>query len=223
MPVEAARDTLVLTLRQRCFWLFGALLLLIVAVPFFEGTPHGRIALNVTSLLVLLASSAVVGRSAAALVIALLLAVPAAGLQVIGYGADQPALLVLSQAFAAAFYFMTVSYLLTHVLRREVLTMDKLYGAAAAFLMMGILWAYFYNILLVFHPGALSMSGAPITAAPPSTILYFSLATLTATGLSDILPVHPVARMLCALEMITGVLFIAVLIARLAGGYPQQR
>jgi len=36
------------------------------------------------------------------------------------------------------------------------------------------------------------------------------------------MPVHPVARMLCSLEMITGVLFIAVLIARLAGSYPPR-
>jgi hypothetical protein len=34
------------------------------------------------------------------------------------------------------------------------------------------------------------------------------------------MPLHPVARILCAMEMITGVLFIAVLIARLAGTYP---
>src|SRR3977135_3828463 len=46
--------------------------------------------------------------------------------------------------FGAAFYFLTVSYLLTYVLGREVLTLDKLYGAASAFLMLGILWAYFY-------------------------------------------------------------------------------
>src|SRR5258705_11907795 len=98
--------------------------------------------------------------------------------------------------------------------------MDKLYGAAAVYLMLGVLWAYFYNILLYFHPGALTVSGTPVSALLPSSLLYFSLVTLTATGMSDIMPAHPSARMLCAFEMITGVLFIAVLIARLAGSYP---
>ena len=43
---------------------------------------------------------------------------------------------------------------------------------------------------------------------------------LTSTGFGDIAPAHPVARMLCVLEQIIGVLFIAILIARLAGTYP---
>jgi hypothetical protein len=103
------------------------------------------------------------------------------------------------------------------------MTMDKLYGAAAGFLLLGVLWAYLYGILLAFYPGALTMNGAPLSALPASTLLYFSFVTLTATGMSDIMPVHPVARMLCSLQMITGVLFIAVLIARLAGSYPPPK
>jgi hypothetical protein len=54
-------------------------------------------------------------------------------------------------------------------------------------------------------------------------MLYFSFATLTATGMSDILPVAPLARVLCMFEMVTGVLFIAVLIARLASQYPPDK
>jgi hypothetical protein len=54
-------------------------------------------------------------------------------------------------------------------------------------------------------------------------MLYFSFATLTATGMSDILPVAPFARILCVFEMVTGVLFIAMLIARLAGQYPPDK
>jgi hypothetical protein len=51
---------------------------------------------------------------------------------------------VISRAFGAGFYFITVGYLLGYVLRRQTFTADKLYGAAAAFLMLGVLWSYFY-------------------------------------------------------------------------------
>ena len=217
---QKTRDTLTLTLQQRCFYLFLALLLVIMSVPFLEGTPRGRIALNIINLAMLVAAAAAIGRGAGALTIGLLLAAPAAAFQVLGHYTEEPGMIIASQGFSAGFYFITVSYLLTHALRRDVLTMDKLYGAAAAFLMLGVLWGYFYNILLWFDPGALTMNGTPMAGAPPSTMLYFSFVTLTATGMSDILPAHPVARMLAAFEMITGVLFIAVLIARLAGGYP---
>ena len=218
----AARDTLVVTMRQRCFWLFALLLLLLVSVPFLEASPAGRIVLNVTSLLTLVAGAAAITQRAGAALISLLLAVPTALFLFLAVVYDQPQFRIWSQAFAAAFYFVVTSYLLSYTLRRDVMTMDKLYGAAAAFLLLGVLWGFLYLILLATYPGALTLNGAPMTSAAPSTILYFSFVTLTATGMSDIMPAHPVARMMCSLEMITGVLFIAVLIARLAGSYPPR-
>jgi hypothetical protein len=221
--VGAARATIALTVRQRCFYLFCALVLLIIAVPLYEDSAAGRIALNILSLLILLSGASVIGRGAGAFVISLLLAAPAGIFQVLGYASADVRYVILSQAFAAGFYFITVSYLLLYSLRPDVLTMDKLYGAAAAYLMMGVMWAYFYTLLLWIHPGALTMNGEPLIATEPSTILYFSFVTLTATGMSDILPVAALARILCMFEMVTGVLFIAVLIARLANQYPPRR
>jgi len=209
--------------RQRCFYLFCALLCFLMAVPFLEGTPRGRIVLNLISMLILLSGATAIGRGVGSFIVALLLALAAAGFQLLAFATEIRHWLVLSHAFAAAFYFVTVSYLLMYALRREVLSMDKLYGAAAAYLMVGVLWAYFYNILLHFDAAALAINGEAMGGAPPSSMLYFSYVTLTSTGMSDILPVHPVARMLCTFEMIVGVLFIAVLIARLAGTYPPEK
>ena len=221
--IDAARATVALTVRQRCFYLFCALVLLLVAVPLYEDSRAGRIALNLMSLLILLTGASAIGRGGGAFVISLLLAAPAAIFQMLGLAFHDARHVILSQAFAAGFYFITVSYLLLYALRREVLTMDKLYGAAAGYLMMGMMWAYLYDLLLWFHPGALTMNGEPLISAEPSTMLYFSFVNLTATGMSDILPVAPLARTLCLFEMVTGVLFIAVLIARLASEYPPRR
>jgi hypothetical protein len=220
---QAARDNLRLTMQQRCFWLFSVLLLLVVSVPFLEDSTAGRMTLNVTSLLTLIAAAGAISRSGGAILISALLALPTALFLLVSLVQDQPQMRVLSQAFGAAFFFMVTSYLLSYTLRRDIMTMDKLYGAAAAFLLLGVLWGYLYSILLAFYPGALTLNGQPLTSLQPSSMLYFSFVTLTATGMSDIMPAHPVARTLCMLEMITGVLFIAVLIARLAGSYPPQK
>ena len=45
--------------------------------------------------------------------------------------------------------------------------------------------------------------------------LYFSLITLNTVGYGDISPVSRVARMLAAMEAMTGLLYVAVLISRL--------
>ena len=132
----------------------------------------------------------------------------------------EPHYLALSRAFGAAFYFITVSYLLGYVLNPRTFTTDKLYGAAAAFLMLGVLWSYFYAMVLSFYPGALSAGGSPMTQFQMSDLVYFSFTVRTSTGFGDITPVHPVIRMLCVLEQVAGVLYLAILIARLASAYP---
>ena len=220
MPIEFVGDRVALMLKQRCLHLFAALLLLLVTVPFLEGTPPGRVMLNVINVLILIAATAAVARSGLALLIAFLLAGATVSFQGLGFLLDDKGYLVLSWGFAAGFYVVTVGYLLAYVMRHEVLTPDKLYGAASAFLMLGILWAYFYVIVLTFYPGALTAGGNPIREPAVSEVLYFSFTVLTSTGFGDITPVHPVARMLCVLEQIIGLLYIAILIARLAGTYP---
>jgi ion channel len=220
VPLELARQKVISVFAYRCVYLFAALLLLIVMVPFFEGSGQGRIALNAVNVFILFAAAVAVSHSRVCFALALALGLSSLAFQVASFVLLESELLLLSRGFGAAFYFLTVSYLLTYVLRREVLTLDKLYGAAAAFLMLGIIWAYFYSFVLAFYPGALASGGAPIVEVRISEILYFSFTVLTSTGFGDITPVHPVARMLCVLEQVTGVLFIAILIARLAGTYP---
>jgi len=220
MPLERARQKVVSVFAYRCVYLFAALLVLIVLVPFFEDSERGRLVLNAVNILILFAAAVAVSHSRVCFALAVALGASSLAFQVASFALPQSPLLLLSRASGAAFYFLTVSYLLAYVLRREVLTLDKLYGAASTFLMLGILWAYFYSFVLSFYPGALSASGTPIVEAKVSELLYFSFAVLSSTGFGDIIPVHAVPRMLCVLEQVTGVLFIAILIARLAGTYP---
>jgi hypothetical protein len=220
MAFERARRKVVSVFAHRCVYLFTALLLLIVAVPFLEDLAWGRVILNTISVFILFAAAVAVSDSRVCFALAVILGVATIACQVAAFVQWEPQLLLLSRGLGAAFYFLTVSYLLAYVLRREVLTLDKLYGAAAAFLMLGLIWAYFYSIVLYFYPGGLAVGNTPIETVKISEILYFSFTVLTSTGFGDITAVHPIARMLCVLEQVTGVLFIAILIARLAGTYP---
>lgn len=53
-------------------------------------------------------------------------------------------------------------------------------------------------------------------------MIYFTFTVLTTTGFGDVTPVLPLARALVTLEQLSGTLFIAILIARLAGIYPAK-
>lgn len=48
---------------------------------------------------------------------------------------------------------------------------------------------------------------------------YFSFVTLTTLGYGDIVPATPLARILAVLEATTGVLCVAITVARLVAAY----
>lgn len=65
------------------------------------------------------------------------------------------------------------------------------------------------------HTGAAEMNRR-------SELLYFSLVTLSTIGYGDVVPVSGEARMLAALEGVTGVLYVAITVALLVSAYKQQ-
>ncbi len=219
MPFNRARNALGQVFFQRCFYLFFGVLALIVVALLMEPTPRGRLLLNAINLLIDVAAVAAVGRSTWSFLIATALAAPAMYFQVRGIAENDATRLVIAWAFTAALFAVTVAYLLRYVFRRDVMTADKLYGAAAGYLMLGVLWALLYAIATYFQPESFSIGG---TVTPPTftDLLYFSITTLTSTGFGDIVPLLRRVRALCVLEQLTGALFLAILIARLAGVYP---
>ena len=48
-------------------------------------------------------------------------------------------------------------------------------------------------------------------------LLYLSFSVLTSVGLSDVVPVGAHARSLVAVEMVAGVLYVALVVSRLVG------
>jgi len=216
--MSLAPPRLTKVLPHGCAYLFFALLLLLVTLPLLIGSEAGRIVANLISLGILLTAVAAVGRTRRLYVIAVLLGLPVAGFQVAAFVWAEQSYLVLSWAFGAGFYFWTIALLLRYVLLPEVMNANKLYGAGAIYLMLGIVWAYFYGVIQHFYPGSFAPAGAPLNLFD---FIYFSFAVLTTAGFGDIVPVHPVARGLTMLEQVVGVLYVAILIARLSGMYSE--
>ncbi|HSC12414.1 MAG TPA: potassium channel family protein [Rhodanobacteraceae bacterium] len=221
MAIGATRDALSRIFLQRCFWLFAALLLSIAAVSFIPANDHGRLVINAVNMFLLIATVATVGRTTLSFVIALLLAVPDLWFQYLGLWEDSDEFLAWSWMFSAALYFIATGYLLRYVFQPRVMTQDKLFGAAAAYLMIGVLWAYFYAIIGFFYPQSYMILGQPGRVVYADA-LYLSMTVLTSTGFGDVTPLTRQARGICMIEQITGALFVAILIARLAGVYPPR-
>jgi hypothetical protein len=118
---------------------------------------------------------------------------------------------VVGTSLLSLLLFLVV--VLGQTLRAGPITFHRILGAIAAYLLLGIIWAYAYALLAHLRPGAFSGPVSP--ADGPRAFFYFSFVTLTTVGYGDVLPLHPVARSLAMLEAVTGPLYLAILVARL--------
>ena len=105
----------------------------------------------------------------------------------------------------------------------KTITRDVLYAAVALYLLLGAVFVPIYGLLDLLIPGSFrdgSYSNAPVQW---QQLVYFSYTSLTSTGFGDILPVSWWARSLANLEMIAGVLFITIVMARLVALYRSEK
>ena len=95
---------------------------------------------------------------------------------------------------------------------------NKIVGSVALYLLLGLIWAIFYTVLLEFSPEAIQGMEAGPWPDNLSIMTYFSFVTLATLGYGDISPVTPVAQTLVILEAVTGMFYMAVVVASLIGG-----
>lgn len=206
--------------QNRCFLLFLSLLALLLLTPFLVGDIAGRRLIGLLNVLVLLAAVFSAQLHRGSFIVGVLLGGAALGCQVVALDGEGRVYWALCWSFSAAFYLFSIGHLLHYVLRRDAMTSDKIYGAVAAYMMIGIFWAFLYGLVQYFLPGAYSLNGVPHELQMVSDLIYFSFTTLTTAGYGDIAPVAIHARYLAILESMTGVMYVAILIARLTGVYP---
>ena len=200
--------------------LLAALTLLFFFFPFVEEVQGGDIIVAILLSLVLICAVLAVADRKRVLVIAIALAIPAiAGRWISHFRPDlvPPPVFLTAGLVLIAF---VVANLLRFVLRAPAVTMEVLCASISAYLMLGLLWTVAYWLVDQLTPGAFAFNTNEAKQSMRAfNAFYFSFITLSTVGYGDITPVSKVARMLAAMEAITGLLYVAVLIARLVALY----
>jgi hypothetical protein len=119
-------------------------------------------------------------------------------------------------AKAAFFPFATVVIAL-QVFRVGKTTVDSIAGAVCVYFMVALTFASQYMLIETLYAGSFRLPEQE--AADWSAMIHFSFTALTTVGYGDITPVSPQVRSLAGLESATGVLYTAILVARLVGSY----
>lgn len=194
----------------------GLLLTQLVGVllyPWIQASPRGHALLTAFGVVVLGVALRVVRRTPWVTGLAFLLALVVVVLSLINTVFPHPALPVMIAAMEAAFYFYAAGSLIAYMVQDWVATTDEFFAAGATFTLLAWAFAYVYVVCQALIPG--SFNANPGSDRAWLELLFLSVAVLSSVGLSDILPLTPMARSLVMLESFAGVMYIALVVSRL--------
>src|SRR5262245_25831443 len=200
-----------------------ALVLLLVTAPFMDQLAYGDLVEAVLMTLVLLSAVMAVGGRRTTLIAGAVLVTPA----LVGRWIDHvwPDLLPREVTLTAAIVFVAfvIVHLFRFILRSPKVDSEVLCAACAAYLMMGMLWAFAFALVERWDPDSFVFTVGSDHSMAGFQGLYFSLGTLTTVDYGDIIPLSNVARMLAISEATIGVFYVAILIARLVSLYSSKQ
>ena len=207
------------------FYLFLCQILLLVLFPYLEKPGLPILLFRLLGAAAFVSGVYAVSERRAQWIAALALAVPAGVLNAVAAFRPDPRLAVPTLIFTILFLVFTLVSLLRAVVRAERVTGDTIYGAISVYLLMALTWAAAYLLLVTVQPDALAMDAArhPHHTMDWSDCVFYSFVTLTSLGYGDILPMTQQARSLSMLEAVSGIMYVAILIARLVGLYSAMK
>jgi len=136
---------------------------------------------------------------------------------------DKTGLSELHLIFLLLYLLLTTWLAAKQVLFSGQIDGNKIVGSICIFLLLGLIWAMAYLLLLAIDPNSFK----PVTEADWydnfSPMVYYSFVTLTTLGYGEITPNLPVARFFAYAEAITGLFYMAILVASLIGARLSRR
>ena len=187
-----------------------------VIVPTDVVTRLVTVVLQGAMLLVALRAARVRSQVLLAALLLLLLAL-AISLVVTLSGADSP--LVVPKVIAVILLALTPLVIVSRIFRHLIVTVETIFGALSAYLLIGLFFAYTYAFVgSVASPFFASAGNYTI-----KDYLYFSFVTLTTLGFGDLVPRGDLPRMLVVVEAILGQLYLVTIVALLVSTYNRKQ
>jgi hypothetical protein len=209
---------------RRFFLLFVFLLATLVLFPYAEASHFGSYAFRVIGSFAIVMSVYAAKIHRSMLILAIVLAVPALLERIVLPKVDAHFFFLFNMGLTLVFDVVIVMVIFRHVLAAAQPTSETIFGALCVYLLVGFTFASVYGIVAAFQPNAFYLDPLTNGHKVPDRfdLIYYSFCTMTSLGAAGITAVSAEARSFSILEAILGVLYLAVLIAGLIGGYRQR-
>lgn len=144
--------------------------------------------------------------------VGVLLAIGAVSAVLVGF--EEGSAAATTGAFGQAIVLTSILVaVVRRVLTHERVGLPTIAGAIAAYVLIGLVFAWIYLAMRGVYGEA--VLDPDVTALP----MYYSFVVLTSLGFGDISPINDLVQRLTALEAMAGQIFLATLVARLVSMY----
>jgi hypothetical protein len=130
------------------------------------------------------------------------------------------AVLGAAQIWTGLILLAIVIVIVRRILASTSVTIQSIYAALAAYMVIGFMFASFYAAMSRLGTAPFFASGSP---GNTKTFQYFSFTTLTTLGYGDFTAASNAGRAVAVMEAMVGQIFLATLVARLVSAFrPSQ-
>jgi Ion channel len=192
-------------------------LLSVLFYGFMTDSKLSHLIFNCLGLIVPILSVWVVYRTPAINWLAFVLVALSVGTNLIANITDQNQLLAWAHAFESLLYFYAAFSLIMYMFEDDIVTVDELFAAAATFTLLVWAFAFAYSVCQQLYPNSVLAAVNPNNPRSWIELLFMSFSIQSGTGVGDVIPISSQARAISALQIFTGVMYIAIVISRLVG------
>jgi Ion channel len=206
---------------------YGLLLILLVLCYLFGAFTTGdfitvfEILLFVGTLLLALRTSHVRPRTARLIIGGTVVGSVIVVVLVVSHAASKDTATGIANVWTGLVLLVTVGVILRRILTMPTVTLQGIFGAISAYMIIGLMFASFYAAMShLYSSQPFFASGSP---ANTRTFQYFSFTTLTTLGYGDFTAAQNAGRAVAVIEALGGQIFLATLVARLVASYRSPR
>jgi Ion channel len=220
-PHSPSRSRPVQALTAHKFFVLFLYLLTALIYPYVQSRGFSYLAFRLLGSLGILLTVYAISLRRTLLLVALVLAIPAFLQRMLLPRADAGAFSVLNIVLSFVFDVFVVVIIFRRVFTKDQPTSETVFGVLCVYLLVGFSFASVYGMIAALQPKAFYLDPLTNLHSVPDRFdfIYYSFATMTSVGAAGITTVSSPARSLTVMEAILGVLYLAVLIARLMGAY----
>ncbi len=209
---------------NKCTFHFIALIVFLSILPLLEDSEVARIFTDILLVILLFFAVQAISHKVYQMIIGIVLVLITIILYALFYLTSHVHFFNAAIVVTLVFFIMVSVAIFSTVIREREIRRDTIIGGISVYFLLGLTWALGIMVLEIFSPASFN-----IATRSPNQLIYisdyigYSFSILTTTGNYNVTALTSTARTVTMFEMISGTLYIAVLVSWLVGKFLKER